>query len=424
MWMNDRGVVWPRILSMRERAALSRRILGERLDTVLPMAMRAARIDMWLVLCHEDNHDPVFDTLMPDDVWCPILQMLIFHDRGEAEGVEGINLSMTNPGGFYEKPWNGTDPAEQWDLLAKLVTERDPQRIGIDTGPVQWASDGLTYGLYSRLLRTMPGPYGERLVGAEPLSERWLATLCETEVTVFSHVVAVAKAIIAECYGSAVLVPGVTTATDLEWHYRQRVADLGIDVSFKPFFSRVRSNAMRECYGADDAPIRPGDFVHCDVGIRYLGLCSDHQQWAYVRRPGETEAPEGMRSLLREANRLQDVFISRFREGMTGNELLADILTTAREAGVPNPKVYSHSLGRLLHEPGPLIGLPWEQQCVAGRGDVRLHDRQAFTMELSVGGPVAEWDGQEVRLSIEEDVVFEGGTCRVIHGRQTEFHLL
>ena len=95
----------------------------------------------------------------------------------------------------------------------------------------------------------------------------------------------------------------------------------------------------------------------------------------------------------------------------------------ARE-GIPNPKVYSHSLGLFLHEPGPLIGLPWEQEACPGRGDVALDYNNAFTMELSVTAPVPEWDGQDVRLSMEEDVVFTREGCRLIGGRQTAFHLV
>jgi hypothetical protein len=71
-----------------------------------------------------------------------------------------------------------------------------------------------------------------------------------------------------------------------------------------------------------------------------------------------------------------------------------------------------------------LIGLPWEQEANPGRGDVVLEYGNAFTMELSVAGPVAEWDGQEVRLSLEEDVVYTPEGCRVVDGRQTAFYLL
>jgi len=421
--MSDRSASgFPRILPMRERAAVINRVLRSRLETVLPVAMREAGIDMWLILCQEDDLDPVFNTMVPLDTWCPILQMLAFYDTGET--VERLNLSGTNTHDLYERPIATQLPEEQWPKLIETIEARDPRRIGINIGWVQWAGGGLTHNLYTQLVERLPSRYVERLVSAEAAAARWLATLTEDDIALHEHVVSVARAVIAECYSPRALTPGVTTSTDLEWHYWQRIADSGLEVAFKPFFSVVRSQAARERHGAEDRTIRPGDCVHCDVGLKYLRLNSDHQQWAYIRRPGESDAPGGLRRLMGEANRLQDAFMAEFRAGLTGNELLASILARARAEGVPNPRIYSHSLGYYLHEPGPLIGLPWEQERCVGRGDVALRANQAFTMELCVRAAVPEWDGQEVTLSIEEDVLFTQDGCRPIQGRQTEFYLV
>ena len=422
--MTTQSGAFPHVLAMRERAGVIHNVLEQRLAAVLPMAMRAQGLDMWLILCQEDDPDPVFASMMPMDTWCPILQMIVLYDRGGEEGVERISIAMTNTRGLFDQPWKGQRHEEQWPLLRQIVEERDPKRIGINTGRVQWAAGGLTQNLYQQLAEALPDPYVDRLESAEPAATRWLATLSDAEVELYPSVVRIARRIMAECYSREVIVPGVTTADDLVWHYWQRCADLGMEVSFRPFFNRVRSNAMKGKLGDDDRAIRPGDFLHSDCGVRYLRLNSDHQQWAYVLRPGETDAPEGMRRLLAEANRLQDIFMAELRRGLTGNELLASILARARAEGVPNPKVYSHSLGLFLHEPGPLIGLPWEQERCQGRGDVALDHNYAFTMELSVADRVPEWDGQEVRLSIEEDVVYTPDGCRVIDARQTAFHLI
>lgn len=410
------------VLPVRERARILRQVLAERLETILPQSMRRAGLDMWLVICQEDDLDPLFPTLLPPDTWCPILQMLVFHDTGER--VERINLSMTNTAGLYEKPWQGRRHEEQWPLLAQVIAQRDPKRIGINTGSIQWAAGGLTHNLYCQLVEALAPQYVARLESAEELVTHWAATLSPREVGLYEDVAAIAHGLLAECLSPAVIVPGVTTTEDLEWHYWQRATDLGLEVSFKPFFNTVRARPERVLHGPQDLTIRPGDIVHSDVGIRYLGLCSDHQQLAYVRRPGEALAPEGLRNLVAQANRLQDVFMSEFAPGLTGNKLLARILTRARAEGIPGPRVYSHSLGHFLHEPGPLIGLPWEQTACPGRGDVRLWYDTAFTMELCVTGPLPEWNGEEVTLSIEEDVVFTAEGCRTIGPRQTEVHLV
>jgi Xaa-Pro aminopeptidase len=409
---------------MRERARVINEILERRLETILPKAMQETEFDMWLVICQEDDLDPVFRTLVPMDTWCPILQVLVFYDRGDGAGTERINLSMTRTGGLYDTPWGGRHHEEQWPLLRSIIEERNPKRIGINVGSVQWAAGGLTHNLYNQLVQALPDRYVERLASAEPLATRWLATLTSDEIVHFDHIVRISRALVAECYSRSVIVPGVTTGEDVQWHYWQRCSDLGIEQAFKPHFNILRSDQNRRSFGADDQVIRPGDLIHCDVGIRYLRLNSDHQQMAYVLRPGEAAAPAGARHLMGKANRLQEIFMSEFACGLSGNELLARILARARREGVPNPKVYSHSLGLLLHEPGPLIGLPWEQERCRGRGDVRLEYGNCFTMELSVRGSLPEWDGQEITLALEEDVSFTDRGCAPIGGRQTEFYLI
>jgi hypothetical protein len=117
---------FPRVLPMRERAATIHRILQKRFETILPMAMREAGIDMWLILCQEDNLDPVFTTMIPMDTWCPILQILVFHDRGNEEGVERINISGTNMRGLFDWPLRSQLEEEQWPLLVQTIEERDP----------------------------------------------------------------------------------------------------------------------------------------------------------------------------------------------------------------------------------------------------------------------------------------------------------
>ena len=398
---------FPEILPVRERAKTLDRVLADRLENVLPTAMRESGLDMWLIICQEDDLDPVYETMIPMDTWCPILQILIFYDRGPKDGIERINLSFTDTKELYDKPWTGrSHHSAQWEMLRAIVEERNPQRIGINTGSIQWAAGGLTHNLYTQLVDALPQRYVDRLEPAERCATRWLATLTDMEVSLYEDVVKVAHALIAECYSRTAITPGVTTIKDLRWYYWQRCADLGLSVAFNPVFLLVRSEEAVRTHGEDDDDvIRQGDLIRCDVGLRYMSLITDHQEWGYVLKPGETDAPEGVR-------------------GLTGDQLLSNMLTRAKREGIPTPRVYSHSLGHLLHEPGPLIGLPWEQERNEGRGDVVLEYNYAFTAELSVEGPVPEWGGQRLRFALEEDVVFTEEGCRLIDGRQTSFYLI
>lgn len=414
---------FPHVLPMRRRAEVIHRQLKQRLAEIMPGALRAAGCDMWLILCQEDNLDPVYTTLIPLDTWCPILQLLVFVDRG-ADGVAGINISGTNTHDLYQRPYSGQIEAEQWSHFLQLLTEVDPGRIGINIGSVQWAAGGLTHNLYQQLLERLPAKYHERLVSAEDAVIHWLTQLTAQDIQLYEHVCTVAHAVIAESYSRQSIIPGETTVTDLQWIYWQRCADLGFTMAFKPHFRVIRRPSLRAQYNTDDGVIRAGDLIHCDVGFQYLRFNSDHQQLAYVLLPGETDAPTGLRQLMAAGNRLQDIYLAAFEAGLTGNQLLHKMLSQARAAEIPNPRIYSHSVGLFLHEPGPLIGLPWEQDHNPGRGDVKVVANTCFTMELSVRARVAEWDGEEVQLPLEEDVVFTEHGCRPLAGRQTAFYLI
>lgn len=421
---------FPAVLSIRDRAELVLQITQKRLEHLLGRFMRQTGFDMWIITCNEDNLDPVFQTMIPYKNWCPITQIIVFFDLGPEKGVEKLNISRTNLRGLYKNVWDAaawdTEKKEsQWDCLGRIVRQRDPQRIGINEGEIQWAAGGLTVVLKKRLVKAIGPKYAARLESAEPLATLWCETLLDEEIYLMERAAAISHAIMAKTFSAKVITPGYTTTDDLRFHYWQRVADLGLDISFYPSFTiGGRHPKDIEKYGKDDKVIRPGDFIHCDVGLKYMHYTSDHQEWAYVLRLGESDVPETFKKVMAECNRLQEIFCGEFKAGLSGNELLANILRKAKEQAIPNPRVYSHSLGYFLHEPGPLIGLPWEQVNNPGRGDVKLVSNSCFTAEMSVTMPVPEWGGKDFRLSLEQDIAFTQDGVAFLDGRQTRYHLV
>jgi hypothetical protein len=409
----------PQILPLRQQSALITEMVRSRLDEILPKAMTDADIDMWIVLCQEDNPDPLFLTMIPFDNWHPILSCLVFAREGDS--VRRYNLSGVDTKDLYERPYSGQLEEKQWPLLLDLIAQHDPQRIGINIGSIAWASGGLTWMLYNQLSEKLPPRYRGRLVSAEKAAVRWASTMTDMEAMHFKRVTELGQYMIGECFSARTITPGVTTIDDLVWHYWQHAIDLGLDVAFRPYF-RVHRDARETRY--PDNVVMPGDLIHCDVGIKYLRFNSDHQHVAYVPRLGESGVSAGLRARLADNNRLQDIYMSEFKLGLTGNEMLRNMLARAHAEGIPDPKIYSHNLGLFLHEPGPLIGLPWDQDAKLPRGEVRLETNSAFVMELSTNGPVPEWDGQMLRLGTEEPVIFTAAGCQTLCGRQTEYHVI
>ena len=216
-----------------------------------------------------------------------------------------------------------------------------------------------------------------------------------------------------------VITPGVTTTDDVVWWMRQRVAEMGLGSWFHPSVSIQRQGGSVPA----SRVIERGDMLHTDFGIVYLGFSTDTQHNAYVLKPGETEAPAGLRAGLAAANRLQDLTMQHATLGGTGNAALAGALAAARAEGLL-PSIYCHPVGYHGHAAGPPIGMTDYQQGVPVRGEYIFRPDTWHSIELNVRHKVAEWGGQEVRFALEEDAVRLSGGWEWIDGRQTAFYLI
>jgi Xaa-Pro aminopeptidase len=414
------------VLSQRERVEPFNLMLAERLETLLPELMRETGIDLWLVINREYAEDPVFFSLAPQPVFAARrTTMLLFFDRGE-EGVERLTVNRYPLGDLYEAAWEGGDLDDQWEALAELIVERAPRRIGIDVSPEWPVADGLTAGLRDRLLEVLPERMHDRLVSAEELVVRWLETRSPGQIEVYPHIVELARGVISEAFSEGVITPGVTTTADVAWYIRQRFADLDLAAWFMPDVNTQRPGEPCEA----DAPfcgiesvIRRGDVLHTDVGVCYLGLCTDTQEMGYVLRLGETAPPQGLRDALATGNRWQDHLTAQFVAGRTGNEILAATRTAAEAEGILH-STYTHPLGVFGHGPGPTIGM-WDDQGPAPvRGDWPLHADTAYAIEGNVKVPVPEWDAQLVQIKLEQSALFDGEAVWYLAGRQTGWHVV
>ena len=411
---------YPAVLGLKDQAAVYDGWLASRLEKLLPELMRREKIDMWLVICREYNEDPVYLSLVPfASLSARRLSILVMHDRGGDKGVERFSVSRYGVGKLFPTVWKAGEE-DQWQALAKAVRERDPKRIGIDESDVFAFGDGLSASLKSKLVQALGPDLSKRLVGAERLAVGWLERRLPEEIEVYDRICSVAHAVIAEAFSPAVITPGVTTTADVEWWIWEKFRALGQTTWFNPGISLQRPKSSP--YG-DSPVIHSGDLLHCDIGIAYLRLNTDTQQHAYVLRPGETDAPAGLKAALAKGNRLQDILMGEMKEGLTGNQVLAAALKRAKGEGL-RPSIYTHPLGVHGHAAGPTIGLWDKQGGVAGDGDYPLYADTVFSIELNVTDAVAEWNGQDVQIALEQDAVFTKAGARFLDRRQTELILI
>ena len=417
------------VASYEHRPAIQNALLAERLDTLLPRLLRETQIDMWVVIAREYNDDPVFLSLVPKPRFTARrTTMLVFFDRGDA-GVEKLTVSRYPLGSMYKAAWEGGDLNAQWQRLAEVIAERDPKTIAVNSSDLWPVADGLSHSLYEKLAGALEPTFRARMISAEALTVRWMETRTPAEVEVWQRGVAIARQTIAKAFSSEVITPGVTTLGDVAWFIRTRFEEQGLEPWFHP-------DVNRQWHGADfgakspflgdasgDSIIRRGDLLHTDVGLCYLGLCTDTQEMGYVLELGESEPPLGLEEAMQTGNRWQDALTAEFVTGRTGNEILAAAQAKLKTMRIQHA-IYTHPLGIYGHAPGPTIGMWDNQGPTIGRGDWPLYPMTGYAIEGNVTVAVPEWGGQSVQMKLEQSALFDGERVHYLADRQKALHVV
>src|SRR5262249_30843518 len=300
------------------------------------------------------------------------------------ECVERVALGGTSQGGVFDARRSTQKAAgdvgrgqqaelwgdEQWKALKDVVEERNPRVIGIDRSTVFAFTDGLSSGELQGMSAALGAKWTSRFRDAEGLPLDFIASRLPEEETFYRRMQELVWSMTQEMFSSKTITPGKTKTSDLVWWWRQRVNDLGLGTWFQPSIDVQRMGATAEQIG-DDPIIQPGDLLHCDVGITVARMNTDTQHLAYVLKPGESEAPAGLKTALANANAMQDIAMEEIRPGRTGNEILGAVLARMKAKGI-NGTMYSHPIGMNGHAAGPLIGLWDYQDGVVGRGEAKV----------------------------------------------------
>lgn len=405
-----------KVIPMRERVQIMQRFWDWKQEHVLPEIMRDEGVDMWIVRSDEQPEyrqtsyaeGPFYTSLLPANHEGMVLpsrhdleipRFLIFYQQGET--VE------------YIEP-------RDYGQIAELVRARDPQRIAIG----QSDNDLMVEAL---------GEHGARAIDSRTLGTRWLETMGPEQVSVYRYVQGVANDIIAEGFSNRVIVPDVTTVEDLNWWFRHKMLELGIEKENHPTIGIQRKPANIAKYADQDSPdffrrgrsdngmnptIRRGDIVSLDSDIMLLGLVTDSHQHAYVLEEGERDVPEELKEALRIVNRMQDRFAAEMRVGRTGREVVEAAKRLTWEEGVIDSELGFHpppmflrrfTVNGLMFSRGTWVsgaasGPGYKQHRIVGHDHV-VHANTLYAFEPHTRVAVPGWGDNGVELGIGQIAV-------------------
>src|SRR5574341_2381276 len=209
--------------TLRQQADIQQDWLRYRLDSVVPGLMRRYGVQMWVIPMREYNEDTVFWSLVsPTTFFARRRTIYVFFDRGPELGVERLALGGGSQGGLYQAyaARDTIDPATrrrpelvgqgQWELLARLILERDPRTVAVDISHTHAFADGLAAGEWEQLARALPPGYLPRVVRAEGLAVDYIAVRAPGMLPAYRRMMEGAWDVIGTAFSNAVITPGRT----------------------------------------------------------------------------------------------------------------------------------------------------------------------------------------------------------------------
>jgi len=417
------------LLPWSEQIHVRERWLTARHAQLLPM-MRTHGVAMWIVVNEEFHDNPVVPQIAPPRPYTGNRDLFVFVDAGEA-GLKKFAVTgytEENLARFFDAPT--TEPLPPAATLRQLWERYQPRTIALGIGGGRGQTRTLGFDTH-RLIAEAMGPEAvTRFMSDAALVTEVLDTRMPAELEHYRAAVTVTEEIVRRALSNEVIRPGRTTVGDVRNALYDMLWAAGVRTWFQPDLRVQRAggaNASSRGFLAvapESLVIRPGDLVHIDFGISYMGFDTDWQKMAYVLKPDEKAAPAGLTAALRNTNILQDALMLRHaRPGRTGGDVFNRTMAEMKERGI-EAMVYSHPLGAQGHALGASIDFR-----AALRSDTlglaqRLRDGSYLSIELNTATAVPEWDGQKVFVMMEDCAHLTPEGYRFFRPRQEGFYLI
>jgi Xaa-Pro aminopeptidase len=393
-------------------------IRKKRIDSLLPQAMKAAKVDAWFVVCRENNNDPLAD-----------------HIGGENAGGTAAFLLFNDEEGFHSYVFSPIGESTALDDLAihdkvipvkrgksaiaqavEFVNTKNFNSIALNTSETNNLADGLSHSQFKEISNLM-GENTEKLVSSTELVYEWLSIKLPEEVDILRKAAQLTADWQVEAYEQ--VVPGETTDAEIAKFLKDKMKVYGVTDGWSPDQNpNVNSGPDRGHSHATDKVIMPGDVIQIDFGIKvYDRWVSDIQRFAYVLKEGETEAPDDIMHYWNSGKAGNRAALAAMKPGVKGVDVDRAQRVLMEQAGSEYVMWSTgHPVGYVAHDVGPNLG-----------GSQSSHVRPASEKELKAGMTFAfdgfhAWnleDGGLKTISVEEmAVVTENGAEYLIEPQE------
>jgi Xaa-Pro aminopeptidase len=375
-------------------------------------------IDVWLTFVRESSMepDPCLELIYGGDVtWvsafliCRNGRHIAIVGHFDAENVHALNAYSEVIG--YHEGISGP--------LNQTIAEINPRQIAINYSQIDFASDGLTVGLY-RMLRgyLRDTPYEQRLVSAEEIIFGLRGRKSPIEIDRVRKAIATTEELFGEI--ETFVKPGMIQS-QIASFVHDRVASRGLDYAWpKPFNPTVTCGPYSVVghVSPGDVTLQKGHTLHIDLGIKEAGYCSDIQRmWYVLEHHNERKAPPDVQDAFDTVVGALKVGEHALQPGVPGWQVDARARAYIVDHGYDE---YLHALGHLVgraaHDGGIVLGPRWERY--NGICELPVEVGNIFALELHVFVP------NRGVVSLEENVLVTANGVEYLSTPQTEFRYI
>lgn len=333
-------------------------IRKERINTLLPNALKNANLDAWLVICRENNNDPIAD-----------------HIGGENAGGTAVFIFYNDTDGFHSKVFSPSGEATALDdldihdevvsvdrgtsavkMAVEFIKTKDFTAIAVNSSDSNSVADGLSYTQRKNLEDAL-GEYANRLVPSTDVVYEWLSIKLPAEVDILRKAAQLTADWQIEAYKQ--IVPGKSTDADIAKFLKQKMTEYGVKDGWAPDQNpNVNSGEDRGHSHATDKVIMPGDVIQIDFGIKvYDRWVSDIQRFAYVLKDDETETPKDILHYWESGKAGNRAALAAMKPGVKGVDVDRAQRVLMETAG-SDYVMWStgHPVGYVAHDVGPNLG--------------------------------------------------------------------
>lgn len=381
-------------------------VRADRISTLLGPAMQRAGVDAWIVLGQENANDPIAAHVGAENAGGLAAFLFFMDDDGTLESLaispetEATALAEVTPLDSVRSVRRGTS---LYEAVAEEMERRQPARIAINSSGRNIA-DGLSWTQRNALQAALGLALSSRLVSSEEVVIEWLSVKLPREVEIMRRAAMLTEQLEVEAYER--IVPGETTDAEVARFLKQRMAELGVGDGWAPDQNpNVNSGPDRGHSHSTEKVIQPGDVIQTDFGIRVHDMwVTDIQRFAYVLRPGESEAPPEMQARWEHAREGSRAAKDAMRPGVRGWDVdLAQRSVLEEHGSIPIIWSTGHPVGYWAHDVGPRLGGAAGGAQPSGDAARELRPGHTFAFDGFFG-----WerdDGTTKTISVEEMVV-------------------